>query len=199
MPPDENPSPPDPRRIAEVLGAAAKDETRAATELLPLVYDELRRMARYQLAQGGRGQTLQATALVHEAWMRVVGTSDPGWECRAHFFGAAARAMRNILVEQYRRKGRLKRDGKRVYFAEGDAPRIEIEQKLDDLLMLEEALTRLEKKDPLKARIVELRFFTGLTMPAVAETLGLPLTRIEREWRFTRAWLAREVDGIQLD
>ncbi len=199
MPTDENPSPPDPRRIAEILGAAAKDEPRAATELLPLVYDELRRMARYQLAQGGRGQTLQATALVHEAWMRVVGTSDPGWECRAHFFGAAARAMRNILVEQYRRKGRLKRDGKRVHLSEGDDPRIEIEQKLDDLLMLEEALTRLEKKDPLKARIVELRFFTGLTMPAVAETLGLPLTRIEREWRFTRAWLAREVDGIQLD
>jgi len=199
VPTDENPSPPDPRRIAEILGAAAKDEPRAATELLPLVYDELRRMARYQLAQGGRGQTLQATALVHEAWMRVVGTSDPGWECRAHFFGAAARAMRNILVEQYRRKGRLKRDGKRVHLSEGDDPRIEIEQKLDDLLMLEEALTRLEKKDPLKARIVELRFFTGLTMPAVAETLGLPLTRIEREWRFTRAWLAREVDGIQLD
>lgn len=187
--------PPDSRRIAEILGATNHE----AEELLPLVYEELRGLAKSQLAKGHRGATLQATALVHEAWLRVVGESDPGWECRAHFFGAAARAMRNILVEQHRRKTRRKREGKRAELSEENEIEIESEAGMADLLALEEALGRLELKDALKAEIVMLRFFTGLTMPAVAETLGLPLTRIEREWRFTKAWLNREVDGLEAD
>lgn len=190
---------PDPGRIAEVLGATSQDAPRAAEELLPLVYDELRGLARAQLARGQRGKTLQATALVHEAWLRVVGEDDPGWECRAHFFGAAARAMRNILVEQHRRKTRRKREGPRPGREQQDGLEIQPEEEITDMLSLEEALQRLEAKDELKAEIVMLRFFTGLTMPAVAETLGLPLTRVEREWRFTRAWLNREVDGLQAD
>jgi len=196
--PDESPLP-DPQRIADVLGATTHDAPRAAGELLPLVYDELRGLARTQLARGGPGPTLQATALVHEAWMRVVGDSDPGWECRAHFFGAAARAMRNILVEQHRRKTRRKREGPRSSLPEDDTPEIKPETEITDLLSLEEALQRLEVKDWLKAEIVMLRFFTGLTMPAVAETLGLPLSRVEREWRYTRAWLNREVEGFRAD
>lgn len=183
---------PDPSRIAKILGATTHD----ADELLPLVYDELRGLAQAQLARGQRGATLQATALVHEAWLRVVGDSDPGWECRAHFFGAAARAMRNIMVEQHRRKTRRKREGPRADVDQEHGLEIQSELEATDLLSLEEALKRLEAKDELKAEIVMLRFFTGLTMPAVAETLGLPLTRVEREWRFTRAWLNREVDGL---
>jgi RNA polymerase sigma factor (TIGR02999 family) len=185
----------DPRLIQRVLAAAARDETLAASELLPLVYDELRRLARARLARLGDGQTLQATALVHEAWIRVVGDSDPGWECRAHFFGAAAQAMRNILVEQHRRKTSLKRGGERGALHGAEPPSIELGTPTEDLLALDEALERLRAKDALKARIVMLRFYTGLTMPQIAGVLGLPLTRIEREWRFSRAWLQREVDG----
>jgi len=195
----EPPPLPDPRRIAQVLGQTQSGEPRAAEELLPLVYDELRGLARAQLARGARGPTLQATALVHEAWMRVVGDSDPGWECRAHFFGAAARAMRNILVEQHRRKTRRKREGRRSELDEDGTVEIQAQADVADLLSLEDALQRLEAKDSVKAEIVMLRFFTGLTMPAVAETLGLPLTRVEREWRFTRAWLSREVEGFEED
>ncbi len=187
--------PPDPKRIAEALKAAQADGARGADELLPLVYDALRGLAQSQLARGAP-RTLQATALVHEAWMRVAGETDPGWECRAHFFGAAARAMRNILVEEHRRKTRRKREGPRAELGEEPSVEIEPEAELTDILSLEDALIRLEEKDELKAEIVMLRFFTGLTMPAVAETLGLPLSRIEREWRFTRAWLAREVQGF---
>jgi len=182
--------------IQEVLVAAARDEPVAASELLPLIYDELRNIARARLARLGAGQTLQATALVHEAWLRVVGDEDPGWECRAHFFGAAAQAMRNILVEQFRRKHSLKRGGDRGAVPEEELAEIEVEAPTADLLALDEALERLAKKDELKARIVMLRFFTGLTMPQIAELLGLPLTRIEREWRFSRSWLQREVDGV---
>ena len=185
--------------IQDVLAAAARDEPVAAAELLPLIYDELRRIARARLAKLGAGHTLQATALVHEAWLRVVGDEDPGWECRAHFFGAAAQAMRNILVEQFRRKRTLKRAGNRKALPEEELADIEVEAPTEDLLALDEALERLHEKDPLKARIVMLRFFTGLTMAQIADLLGLPLTRIEREWRFSRSWLQREVDGVRSD
>ena len=187
---------PDPRLVTQVLEAVPRDEVQSATEFLPLVYEELRRLARSRLAKIGPGQTLQATALVHEAWLRVVGEDDPGWEGRAHFFGAAAQAMRNILVEQYRSKSRLKRDAKRIELEEEQLEGIA--NSAEEMLLLDEALKRLESRDALKARLVMLRFFTGLAMPAVAEILGLPLTRVEREWRFTRAWLQREVEGIRL-
>lgn len=184
----------DARSLQAVLEAAAVNGgAGTAAELLPLVYDELRRVARAQLARGGPGQTLQATALVHEAWLRVAGDEDPGWDCRAHFFGAAARAMRHLLVEQQRKKRRIKRDAGRVPLELVGDVSIEPGTPVDDLLVLDEALTRLEEQDELKARIVMLRFFTGQTMAGVADTLGLPLTRVEREWRFARAWLAREM------
>ena len=187
----------DPHLITQVLARVSRKEPRAATELLPLVYKELRRLAQSRLAKLEAGQTLQATALVHEAWIRVVGSGDPGWECRAHFFGAAAQAMRNIMVEQSRKKATLKHGGKRSQ-GEEDVQEIGFDVPLDNVLMLDDALRKLEERDPTKARLVELRFFTGLTMPEVAEVLGLPLTRVEREWRFTRAWLQREIEGLRL-
>ena len=187
---------PDSVLVSKVVEAVRPRENHSADPIPALVYDELRRLARTRLAKIGPGQTLQATALVHEAWLRVVGDEDPGWEGHAHFFGAAAQAMRNILVEHYRGKLRLKRDAKRI---ELEADELEgITSSPEDVLLLDEALKRLEDRDPLKARLVMLRFFTGLSMRATAEIIGLPLTRVEREWRFTRAWLQREVEGIRL-
>ena len=189
----------DPHLITRVLDRVRRKEARAANELLPVVYKELRRLAQSRIARLEAGQTLQATALVHEAWIRVVGSEDPGWECRAHFFGAAAQAMRNIMVEQSRRKSSLKHGGNHKHLDCEDADEISVEAPADNVLMLDEALRKLERRDPIKARLVELRFFTGLTMPEVAEVLGLPLTRVERDWRFTRAWLQREIEGLQID
>jgi len=188
----------DPHLITQVLARVSKQEPKAATELLPLVYKELRRLAQSRLAKLEAGQTLQATALVHEAWIRVVGSGDPGWECRAHFFGAAAQAMRNIMVEQSRKKGSLKHGARKAPVDEQAVQELAIEAPLDNVLILDDALRKLEARDKVKARLVELRFFTGLTMPEVAEVLGLPLTRVEREWRFTRAWLQREIEGLRL-
>lgn len=187
----------DPHLITQVLQAVARNEPMAAEELLPLVYDELRRLARARLDRVGPGQTLQATALVHEAWLRVVGDDDPGWDCRAHFFGAAAKAMRNILVEEWRKKSSLRRGGERVRLDEELFGRLGHETPVQEMLILEEALGRLEAFDALKAKIVELRFFTGLTMREVAEVLNLPLTRVEQEWRFARSWLQNEVDAFE--
>lgn len=193
--PPEPPTEGDPHLVTRVLRAVSTGKAQAATDLLPLVYGELRRLAQHRLAKLGAGQTLQATELVHEAWLRVVGTEDPGWECRAHFFGAAAQAMRNILVEQYRSKTRQKRDGRRIELREGDLSEAGLNVPGLDLIVLDEALQRLEQRDALKAKIVMLRFFTGLTVTSVAELLGLPVTRVEREWRFTRTWLQRELEG----
>jgi RNA polymerase sigma factor (TIGR02999 family) len=165
----------------------------AARDLLAVVYDELRRQAQLQLARSGSNQTLQATALVHEAWLRVAGTKDPGWDSRAHFFGAAARAMREILIQGYRRRSTLKRGGDyaRVDGAETEAPaHDEI-----DRLAVDDALRELETRDPQKAEIVLLRFFAGLTMLEIAEVLGLSLTKVEREWRFARSWLQRSLEA----
>jgi len=182
--------------VTQVVETVSLTESHSAADLLPLVYDELRRLAQVRLARLHPGQTLQATALVHEAWIRLIGDEDPGWDCKAHFFGAAAQAMRNILVEQYRRKKSLKRGGDRARVPEVEERELDYETPIEDLLALDEALKDLEKKHPIKAQIVMLRFFTGLSMPEVAEVLDLPLTRIEREWRFTRSWLQREVEGI---
>ncbi len=186
----------DPHLITQVLQAVARNEPLAAEELLPLVYDELRRLARARLDRVGPGQTLQATALVHEAWLRVVGEEDPGWDCRAHFFGAAAKAMRNILVEESRRKASLKRGGERARSGDELFERLGHETPVQEMLILDEALGRLEALDALKAKIVELRFFTGLTMREVAEVLNLPLTRVEHEWRYARSWLQKEVESF---
>ena len=138
------------------------------------------------------GQTIQPTALVHEAYMRVIGNEDPGWDGRGHFFAAAARAMRNILVDEYRRKGALKRGGgrRRLDLDEGD---LAIESPQEDLLALDEALTRLERDDPRKGRIVNLRYFAGLSTEETAAALDVSVGTIEREWRYIKAWLRTQL------
>jgi len=178
--------------ITLVLQAAERGDPQAAADLLPLVYEELRRLARSRMARERPGHTLQATALVHEAYLRVLGKEDVGWKSRGHFFGSAARAMRRILVEQARRKQAAKRGGdrRRVDLEEAEP---DIEPPPGDVLAVEEALGRLEVADPRKGRIVELRYFVGLTVPETAGALGLSVSTIEQEWRYIRAWLQREL------
>ncbi|MCZ2401504.1 MAG: sigma-70 family RNA polymerase sigma factor [Phycisphaerae bacterium] len=182
--------------ITRTLMAASRGEPRAADELLPLVYDELRRLAHARLARAPRGTTLQPTALVHEAYLRLVGDRDPGWNGRAHFFAAAARAMRNILVDRARRKASVKHGGGRRRVAMDDAD-LPIELPNEDVLALDEALTRLEAADPRKARIVMLHYFGGLTLEETAEALDTSPRTVEREWRFTRAFLFTQLAGQQ--
>jgi RNA polymerase sigma factor (TIGR02999 family) len=172
--------------LTRVLSAASTGDRQAAAELLPLVYDELRRLARARLAHQPPGITLQPTALVHEAYLKLVGDADPGWDSHAHFFGAAARAMRNILVDQARRKRSLKRggDAKRV-----DEIELAIEPPAEDILALDEALTELEQQDERKARIVMLHYFGGLTLEETAAAIGISVPTVQREWRFTRSLL----------
>ena len=160
-----------------------------AAELLPDLYAELRRLAAALTTRLRPGQTLQPTALVHEAYMRLVRNQDPGWEGRRHFFGAAARAMREILIEQARRKASLKRGGaaRRVELAEGTAW---IEPPSSDLLALDEAIQQLEAEDPQLAEIVRLRYYTGLSVEETASVVGVSISTLTREWRYARAWLA---------
>ena len=176
-------------RVLQELGAGGK---RSAEELLPLVYEELRSLARSRMAREAPGQTLQATALVHEAYLRLIGDADPGWNGRGHFFGAAALAMRRILVEQARRKGRLKHGGGQRRVDVADAG-LAIEPPGSDVLAVDQAVRRLEQEDARKGRIVNLRYFAGLTAKETAEVLGLSLGTIEREWRFIKAWLQVEL------
>lgn len=180
--------------VTQLLLRVSEGDKQAASELLPLVYDELRRLAQYRMARLAPGQTLQATALVHEAYMRVVGSEDPGWDSRAHFFGAAAQAMRNIVVDRARRRGRIKHGGgmKRVDLHEATMGG---EQDAGEVLALDEALKQLEQTDERKGRIVTLRYFGGLAMDEIATLLNVSTRTIEREWRFARAWLRRELSG----
>ena len=177
--------------VRQALEAATRKEPQAAQELLPLVYNELRRIASSRMVPG---QTLQATALVHEAWLEVVGEKDPGWDGRAHFFAAAAQAMREVLIDQARRRSALKRGGDRT--REPLDPQLELQADLpfEDLLALDEALDELRKRDSGLERVVALRFFAGLTMSEVAETLGISMWQVEERWRFARAWLRRRLD-----
>jgi RNA polymerase sigma factor (TIGR02999 family) len=171
-------------RIREVLD---RGEPGAASELLPLVYDELRRLAAQRLAHESPGQTLQATALVHEAYLRLVGGDrDRLWDGRAHFFAAAAEAMRRILVEAARRKARQKRGGgrRRIDLADTPAPDPD-----DDLLALDDALTRLAEEDAVAAKVVELRQFAGLGHEDVAAALGITVYLARQKWTYARAWL----------
>lgn len=177
------------REITHILDSIGRGEPRAASELLPLVYDELRGLAARELARERPGQTLDATALVHEAYLRLVGDKgDPGWANLRHFFGAAAEAMRRILVENARRKGRVKHGGgqKREHMeldalGKGVTP--------GELLDLHEALERFALEQPLKAKLVELRYFGGTTLEQAAEILGISLSTADRGWRYARAWL----------
>lgn len=180
--------------VTEILTALESGQKEAAAELLPLVYDELRWLAAWRLANEQPGQTLQATALVHEAYLRLVGREDPQWNGRRHFFGAAAEAMRRILVENARRKSRLKRGGEmeRVDLVGLDLP-MPMPMPDDDLLALDEALDKLVTTDSRAAEVVKLCFFAGLTQPQVARELDVSISTIERTWAFARAWLFREI------
>ena len=180
-------------QLAQTVTAAKNGDALAAAELMPLLYDELRQLGRSLMRHQPADHMLQATALVHEAYAKVVGTNDAGWDCRAHFFGAAARAMREILVDQARRRSALKRGGdqKRLDI---DADELTIESPIEDMLALDEALTKLERLDPSKAKIVMLRFFAGLNMQEIARDLGVSKSSVEREWRYIRAWLYKELE-----
>lgn len=174
------------------LDAATRGDRRAAAELLPLVYAELRKLAHSRMAHLPPGNTLQTTALVHEAYMRVAGTHDPGWDGKGHFFAAAAESMRQVLVDQARRKKRLKRGGdkKRIDVADFEVP---LASPVDDILAMDEAIERLKQDDERKAQIVVLRYFAGLTRDETAAILGVSVATIDREWRYILARLHKEI------
>lgn len=182
--------------VTGILSQVEQGDPQAAEKLLPLVYDELRKLAAAKLAHEKPGQTLQATALVHEAYLRLVGPANAkGFENRGHFFTAATEAMRRILVEQARRKSRTKHGG--------DQHRVDLEMipiacdvADDELLALHEALTKFSKEDPLKAKLVELRYFVGMTNEEAAEVLGVSAVTAKRYWRYARARL-HQVVGIE--
>jgi RNA polymerase sigma factor (TIGR02999 family) len=178
--------------VTRILSAIEEGDPHAAEQLLPLVYDELRKLAAQRLAQEQPGQTLEATALVHEAYLRLLGGEAQQFNSRGHFFAACAEAMRRILVESARRKSRLKhgRHHKRVDLESGclvsAAPSL-------DILALDEALSRLAETEPAKAELVKLRFFAGLTMPEAAAALDISLATAERYWTFAKSWLYAEL------
>jgi RNA polymerase sigma factor (TIGR02999 family) len=175
--------------VTRVLSAIEQGDPSAAAELLPLVYEELRKLAAARLVREKPGQTLQATALVHEAYLRLVGNeSSQHWNSRGHFFGAAAEAMRRIVIERARRKG----PGDREQLPLDDLE-IAIPAAAAGILAVDEALSRLEIKDPVAAQLIKLRFFAGLTMQQAAEALGMPLRSAERNWTYARTWLQREL------
>jgi RNA polymerase sigma factor (TIGR02999 family) len=185
--------------VTRILTAAEQGDPSAPAKLLPLVYDELRKLASQKLAEEKPGQTLQATALVHEAYIRLVqsphpeqGAGSQNWNSRGHFFAAAAEAMRRILVEAARRKKANKRSGpgERIQVALDDLP---APGRDDKLLRLDEALARLEEQDPLHAQLVKLRFYAGLTIKDAAAALGISTATADRHWVYARAWLQREM------
>jgi RNA polymerase sigma factor (TIGR02999 family) len=175
--------------LTQALAAASAGEPEAAERLLPLVYDELRRVAAILLARENAGHTLQATALVHEAYLRIVAPSgDQPWDNRRHFFAAAAEAMRRILVESARRKRRIRHGGglERVDLDEHDIP---VEAPHEDILALNDAVEEFTREEPLKAELVKLRFFAGLDEQEAADVLGISRTTAARHWAYARAWL----------
>jgi RNA polymerase sigma factor (TIGR02999 family) len=177
------------------LDAAEQGDLEAAESLVPIVYEELKGIAHAQLRRLPPGQTLQTTALVHEAYLRLTGGSFDRDSGTAYFFGAAARAMRFVLVDRARRKSSQKRGGDRQRLDDEWIDRLGTLDAHDELLDLNEALDRLEREDPRKAQVVTLRFFAGLEMSEVATALEMPLRTVEREWRFARAWLKAELSG----
>ena len=185
--------------VTRILSAIEAGDPHAAEQLLPLVYDELRLLAAQKLAHEKPGQTLDATALVHEAYLRLVDTEKAQrWDSRRHFFAAAAEAMRRILVESARRKRRLKRGGDRVR-QELDEADFVLAEPADDLLALDDALEQLGQLDSRKAELVKLRYFAGLTMPQAAEMLGISLSSAEKYWAYARTWLYRQITRGDMD
>jgi RNA polymerase sigma factor (TIGR02999 family) len=182
--------------VTRILAAIEQGDPHAAGELLPLVYDELRKLAAHKMAQEAAGQTLQPTALVHEAYLRLVGAVHGShWDNRGHFFAAAAEAMRRILVENARRKGRRKRGGGLTRIDLGAAEQVAVPEVREDLLALDEALTKLASVDPRAAQLVQVRYFAGLPIPEAAKTVGVSPRTADRLWAFARVWLLREVGG----
>jgi RNA polymerase sigma factor (TIGR02999 family) len=184
--------------VTRILSAIDQGDPSAVEQLLPLVYDELRKLAADKLAQEKPGQTLQATALVHEAYLRLIGTQPVPeavgrghWDSRGHFFAAAAEAMRRILVDNARRKARPKHGG--------DRRRVDLDEALaiadppEDLVVLDQALAKLDREEPRKAELVKLRFFAGLTIPEAAKVLGISTATAERYWSYARVWLYAEL------
>src|SRR5262245_1481966 len=180
--------------FTSLLARAQEGDRQATDELLPLVYEELRRLADRFLAAEKRSATLQPTALVHEAYLRLVGSDRSGWENRAHFFGAAARAIRRILVDRARARRGARRGGDRPLRLDTDAPLAEPGPSLD-VLALDEALEKLAALDAQKARVVELRFFGGLSVDETAAALGVSASTVDRDWVFARAWLHRTMSA----
>ncbi|MFO0827024.1 MAG: ECF-type sigma factor [Phycisphaerales bacterium] len=182
--------------VTQLLAAAGAGDPQAAERLLPLVYAELQALARSYMAREGahhgRDRTLQPTALVHEAYLRLVGAADVVWQNRGHFFVAAATAMRRILIERARHRGRLKRGGGRDRVPL-DADAVAVEPPSDMLLALDEALTSLERSDPRKCSVVMLRYFAGLSVEETAAALGVSAATVKNDWAYARAWLMREI------
>jgi RNA polymerase sigma factor (TIGR02999 family) len=181
--------------VTQILSDLAQGDARAAGQLLPLVYDELRRLAAARLAAEPSGNTLQPTALVHEAYLRLVGTPDGDrWDHRGHFFAAAAEAMRRILVEAARRKKAARHGGGLHRHDANDLP-IAVPPVDDDLVALDEALTRFAQVEPQKAKLVKLRYFVGLTIEETAAALGISPATAKRHWAYSKAWLFQEMGG----
>ena len=178
--------------VTRILGALEQGDPKASEELLPLIYDELRRLAAVKMADQPPGHTLQPTALVHEAYLRLVGSEKQKWQNRRHFFAAAAEAMRHILVDSARKKARLKRGGD---WQRLDLDDVEVaaDADPDSLLAVHEALEEFFREDPEKAELVKLRFFGGLSLPQAAQAMGLSLATAKRHWTFARAWLYRHI------
>jgi RNA polymerase sigma factor (TIGR02999 family) len=180
--------------VTRILNAIEGGDPKAPDELLPLVYEELRLLAAQKMAQERPGQTLQATALVHEAYIRLVGDEPQNWNSRGHFFCAAAEAMRRILIENARSKQKLKRGGDqhRVDLSDAD---IAIERDINDLLSLDEALIKLAQEDPAKADLVKLRYFGGLTLEQASHVLKISRATASRYWSYVQAWLFHEINS----
>jgi RNA polymerase sigma factor (TIGR02999 family) len=178
--------------VTRILLAIERGEQQATDELLPLVYSELRRLAAAKMARIQAGQTLQPTALVHEAYIRLVGNSPPKWDGRGHFFSAAAEAMRRILIENARRKSAVRHGGGQHRLNIDDVE-LASESKDDEMLAVNEALEKFAERDKQKAELVKLRYFVGLTLEEAAEVLGISDTMAKRHWVYARAWLLREI------
>lgn len=178
--------------VTRILNAIERGDVKATDELLPIVYEELRLLAAQKLSRELPGQTLQPTALVHEAYLRLLGDQGQTWQSRGHFFAAAAEAMRRILIENARRKNRLKHGGdhRKVDFEEAE---VTIAGPTDDILALDEALEKLAKADKVKAELVKLRFFAGLTNEQAAQVLGISHNTVDRYWAYARSWLHLEI------
>jgi RNA polymerase sigma factor (TIGR02999 family) len=178
--------------VTRILDRVQQGEAKAAEELLPLVYEELRKLAALKMAGEAPGQTLQPTALVHEAWLRLAGSQRQQWTGRAHFFAAAAEAMRRILIDNARRKARVRHGGDLVR-VDLEGVDLAVETEPETLLAVDEALERLARIDPLKAQLVRVRYFVGLSIPEAGRALGLSESTAKRYWTFAHAWLYNEL------